>query len=935
MDPQINNIATPFTTHVNPLLPSNSTASTVFTPRTHFRPTSAAAAPNANFLGRESLVDFRSTGGTFPPQKWPPSHVQHDEIQRARSVQPSSSLYPQRHNVGFTSHPPNHYNHQNRDPRPINRHWPEEQITFTQNQNLPPPPCVMQPNDPVYRQSSHVQQGRPSNRSQTPSLQPSASHQQHRATTPVSQRFGFPQSTMVPPRPLQPQQPLATDAQRSNASATGPPSAPVRVQWQLPTVVDNVDAAAFRSFQPPPTIPMTSPKQPVPSLPFNPPSASLGRSIMNEANLQSSPPELFNLGTTLAPTPTQQPAAILSSESSQRKDRDSDSDSLRASSQMRRKTQQQKSKTPPPPSMGPSVQEHNQWSSNSPASSEPAPRPRMGKAEKALKVKVSDTDVVQAVTDMLDRHDEERRKVADELGISETRLRNLIGVHESYRAEKKPSAYNAGVHWKADQLNAGRAPNNRATLKEIHIALREDTEMMAALETWKRWKEERARRKAAKAGGNAQADSNANQQGVVDDEEEDDDSEDDDYDEDEEDEINDGGQGEVAEGSRRGLDKQARAQVAEVKRWFEALEVSKAEKFVGNRGSTKSVKKEGNVGANRLNRICENLAQKTGGLFWGIVCRSTYNTAIIPGMYGVAGPVDNYLMEKHGVSSYEFISSIESFVCEQALHGAKAMTVDKMRIWIRSKLERSLREATGDFNLTMQYKNYEVLIVEAYRVQLIGWPEHIPFNNARNMNNTFAKDLYNRLKSESIKWVKMRPQEYRRWKEDFDRRLESGETERPKRGERSDKGGTHKTGQTSSKKRGRGSDDQEGGSTKSKKSKKGSTSTTKPSPQPQQKTRRQASSAGRKSIHKVYKSPETINDSDDNNNHDTDQEENSNINRGPDDQSSGRAVEGDRVEGEMDEETRREIEADPDANDPDTNDPDVDDNASRFDILPL
>ncbi|KAL0058019.1 hypothetical protein AAF712_015326 [Marasmius tenuissimus] len=877
LDPQINNIATPFTTHVNPSLPSNSTASTVFTPHTHFRPTSAAAAPNANFLGRESFVDSRSTGGTFPPQKWPPSHIQQSEIQRAHSVQPTSSLYSQRHNVGFTSHSLNHYNHQNRDPRPINQHWPEEQIPFTRNQNLPPP-YVTQPNNPVYRQPSHDQQGWPSNRSQTPSLQASASHQQHRAITPVSQYFGFPQSTMVPSRPLQPQQPhvqqpLATDAQRPNVSPTGPPSAPVRVQWQPPTVVNNVDAVAFRSSQPPPTIPVTSPKQPVPSPPFNPPSASLGPSVMNAANLQSSPPELFSSGTALAPTLTQEPTPILSTESSQRKDRESDSNSLPASSQPRWKTQQQKSKTPPPPSMGPSVREHNQWSSNSPASSEPAPRPRMGKAEKALKV-----------------------KVVDELGISETRLRNLIGVHESYRAEKRPSAYNAGVHWKADQLNAGRAPNNRATLKEIHVALREDTEMMAALETWKRWKEERAQRKTAKAGGNAQVDSNANEQGVVEDEEEDDDSEDDDYDEVEEDEINDGGQGEVTEGSRRGLDKQARAQVAEVKRWFEALEVSKAEKFVGNRGSTKLVKKEGNVGANRLNRICENLTQKTGGLFWGIVCWSTYNivlptvglnhgfqsglpnrfkplqtglttrnlkynTAIIPGMYGVAGPVDNYLMEKHGVSSYEFISSIESFVCEQALHGAKAMTVDKMRIWIRTKLERSLCEATGDFNLTMQYKNYKVLIVEVYRVQLVGWPEHIPFNNARNMNNTLAKDLYNRLKSESIKWVKMRPQD----------------------------------------------------------------------PQPQQKTGKQASSARWESISKAYKSPETIDDSDD----DTDQEENSNSNQGPNDQSSGRAVEGDRVEGAMDEETCREIEADPDANDPDANNPDANDNASRFNALPL
>ncbi|KAJ8094781.1 hypothetical protein PM082_009992 [Marasmius tenuissimus] len=575
--------------------------------------------------------------------------------------------------------------------------------------------------------------------------------------------------------------------------------------------------------------------------------------------------------------------------------------------------------------MGPAVQQNTQWSRDTPAPSDPVSRPRMGKGEKALKAKVSDTDVVQNVTEMLDQHDEDRRKLAQKLGVSETRIRNLIGVHERYRADKKPSAYNAAVHWKADQLSAGRTVNNRAMLEELHMAVREDTEMWLALETWRRWKEEKARKKATKK--RAQRDGGHNEGGAEG--EENNDSDDEGYDDyDEEDEVDDSGEGEGIEGKDGGMhmNKQTRAQLAEVRRWFKALEVSKAEKFVGNQGSMKSVKKEGNVGVNHLNRVCKNLSQKTRGMFWGFACWNTYNTAIVPGMYGNSQAFDDYLMEEQGISAYEFISSVEAFVCEQALHGTKAMTVEKMKIWIRSKLERSLCETSGDFNLTMKYKNYEVLIEEPYKVQLVGWPDHIPFINGGKLNNTLIRDLYNQLKSESIKWVKMRPQEYQRWRDSFERRLKNGELQRPKRAERSDKGGTHNTSQANSKKRQRESADSEEQTNRNKSAK---TST-----QPKQKNSKKSSSTSRKSISKTHKSRAVISDSDNDNNRAAGEQEGGSAGAGrPDDQRGNSRIGGEDDEDnldDLDEETRREIEADPDAN----VDADNTNNASSLDVMP-
>ncbi|KAK1215140.1 hypothetical protein PQX77_022276 [Marasmius sp. AFHP31] len=134
--------------------------------------------------------------------------------------------------------------------------------------------------------------------------------------------------------------------------------------------------------------------------------------------------------------------------------------------------------------------------------------------------------------------------------------------------------------------------------------------------------------------------------------------------------------------------------------------------------------------------------------------------AIVPGVYGTA-PLDDFLMEKYSMSAYEFVSSVEAFACEQVLHGTKAMTVEEIR-WVRSKLEQSLCKASRDFTLAMRYKHYEALIVEPFKVKLVGWPDHIPFNTPHNLNNILTRDLYNRLKSDSIKWVKMCPQEYQR-----------------------------------------------------------------------------------------------------------------------------------------------------------------------------
>ncbi|KAJ8094780.1 hypothetical protein PM082_009991 [Marasmius tenuissimus] len=286
-DPPFNNVPSPFTTqvNVNSFTPpdSRSTSLPGIAPQTYFRPTSAAAALNANFLGRQASVGLHDTGGNGANQRWPLCRLQPNEIPRAQLVQPHLPHYTQQHNL-LSNLQPIHNHHQNRDPRPFDQHWSREQTMFAHNHNMRPSGLGLLNNPSSQHQQSHSHINSAPSHSSRPSQQ--IPHQLLPSSpAPDIQSLGTPRSTMMPAART-PQPPLTLSQLRLavNSSFDRRSVAPVQVQWQTPTVVNNVDALALHTPQPPPLF-MPSPQLPAPELPFNPPSASLGPSTIDPANV--------------------------------------------------------------------------------------------------------------------------------------------------------------------------------------------------------------------------------------------------------------------------------------------------------------------------------------------------------------------------------------------------------------------------------------------------------------------------------------------------------------------------------------------------------------------------------------------------------------------------------------------------------------------------
>ncbi|KAJ3734125.1 hypothetical protein DFJ43DRAFT_1152310 [Lentinula guzmanii] len=90
-------------------------------------------------------------------------------------------------------------------------------------------------------------------------------------------------------------------------------------------------------------------------------------------------------------------------------------------------------------------------------------------------------------------------------------------------------------------------------------------------------------------------------------------------------------------------------------------------------------------------------------------------------------------------------------------------------------------------------------IVKKLRVHLTPWPSHIPFDNAHNLKADDVKELYDLLRSGSLRWAKLSVSEYRTAVQQLDDDISNGTVNLPSRSTRSDKGKKH----TSSGKRNR------------------------------------------------------------------------------------------------------------------------------------
>ncbi|KAJ3715185.1 hypothetical protein C8R42DRAFT_646106 [Lentinula raphanica] len=225
-----------------------------------------------------------------------------------------------------------------------------------------------------------------------------------------------------------------------------------------------------------------------------------------------------------------------------------------------------------------------------------------------------------------------------------------------------------------------------------------------------------------------------------------------------------------------------------VPEWKEALKEAQEDAFVGTRGSSRAVRRQGTAVMNRAKRELENLSRLTGAFTFGMMCQGDFGTTITPAFWGI-GPMEDFLMDTFKISCFDFIKSAQSYACLASVKG-QTMTNDKMKTAIAGMILRGLRELAGK-RINMEYKHYSTKIVKKYRIQLAPWPVNIPFDTAHNLKADDVKELYDLLRSGALRWTHLSASEYRKAMAKLDHDISNGTVTVPSRGPRSDKGKKH------------------------------------------------------------------------------------------------------------------------------------------------
>lgn len=93
----------------------------------------------------------------------------------------------------------------------------------------------------------------------------------------------------------------------------------------------------------------------------------------------------------------------------------------------------------------------------------------------------------------------------------------------------------------------------------------------------------------------------------------------------------------------------------------------------------------------------------------------------------------------------------------------------------------------------MNYLNYDISIVQALHVKLVGWPDDIPFGNPSTIPDVGSvRRLRNALKEGTCRWDKLTERQQREHDEWLQEKRRAGQVVGVKRKGRSDKGGSHK-----------------------------------------------------------------------------------------------------------------------------------------------
>lgn len=97
--------------------------------------------------------------------------------------------------------------------------------------------------------------------------------------------------------------------------------------------------------------------------------------------------------------------------------------------------------------------------------------------------------------------------------------------------------------------------------------------------------------------------------------------------------------------------------------------------------------------------------------------------------------------------------------------------------------------ARATVTVSMNYANYEDVIVQGRKVMIVGWPDKVPFGSPSAIGNLADMRILNDAwLSGAARWVRMTKDQVKSHAEDLEGRREGGESVGKKRKQRSDAG---------------------------------------------------------------------------------------------------------------------------------------------------
>ncbi|KAJ7124032.1 hypothetical protein C8R43DRAFT_1135819 [Mycena crocata] len=239
-------------------------------------------------------------------------------------------------------------------------------------------------------------------------------------------------------------------------------------------------------------------------------------------------------------------------------------------------------------------------------------------------------------------------------------------------------------------------------------------------------------------------------------------------------------------------------------RLMAALADSREHKRVGLRATNTAAATDVRAVVARIRAELIKLYERTGTRGLIFTTRGHLDDVSMPAFIE-SGNAAAFCIEVLKMSPYDILRLFEQWACARGSEAIERDTRRSMSAQASKSAEDKLRFLTGNKTLTVSYKNFDVDMKEAWKVEIVGWPGDIPFVCPSKIKKI---ELLRRIRdgwaNGTIGWVVMTPEQIGELAIDLaERRAKNGGVLK-KRRTRSDTGATHrkhagKTGKSKAK----------------------------------------------------------------------------------------------------------------------------------------